>query len=119
MSTATLRYTSATPSPASIMGRIHAAALAAPRKAAEKAAADAARIARADAALRSALEIVSTLDSEGAVRIDFKVCWADHKQRVAYDLYDSAALDLLIRTYGEDAEVWGIRADGTYCVSVF
>jgi hypothetical protein len=108
-------YTTQTPTAADHMAHIAAAS----RREAERKARETAALRRAEAALRSALSIIDTLAAEGATRIGFKICWDDHKQRAAFDLYDAEALGLLVRSYGEDAEVWGIRADGSYCGSVF
>lgn len=112
---AVLRYSSHTPTAADCMTRM----LAAPRITAERLAREAAAARLHVAALEAASEIRSALRAEGAVTIGFKICWPDFKQRIALALESDECFDLLVRTYGEDAEVWGITASGEYSKSVF
>lgn len=67
------------------------------------------------------LDTLDTLLAEGAARIGVKVCGDDGKYRYMLDDLDrdrDFILLSLASTYGEDAEVWGVRADGSYCESV-
>jgi hypothetical protein len=113
----TLRYTSQRPTVGDQMARVAAAGrvMEARRREAE------ARRRRNAAAQRYAEEIVADLTGDGAVKIGMKVCTLDGKFRSVIDLdwERDLVLVLVASTYGEDAEVWGIRADGTYCNEVF
>jgi hypothetical protein len=122
MTSTVLRYTTATPTAADAMARIHAAALAAPRKAAEATRAAEVQARRVAVGERYAHQTLAELRADGAVTVGFKICHADgHKIRVVHNIDD--AMPLLLRTYADpdygDAEVWGIRADGTYCEGVY
>lgn len=71
-------------------------------------------------ATEAASEIRSVLRAEGASRIGFKIVHDDgHKERVAHHIDSDACFALLIRTYGMDAEVWGLTAEGHYTSSVY
>lgn len=110
------------PSPALIAARIKAAGRTADERKAE-AARKAARLAAAD---RYAESLIRDLTGAGAVKIGMKVCTESGKYRSLLVLSDYADEDgqallriLIASTYGEDAEVWGVRADGTYCEEVY
>jgi hypothetical protein len=122
MTSTVLRYRSTTPTTADAMARVHAAALAAPRKAAEADRALAIERRHIERAHRCAREVVAELGKAGAVRVGFKICHTDgHKIRDVLPIGE--AYPLIFRTYADDdysdAEVWGIRADGTYCEGVY
>lgn len=70
-----------------------------------------------------AADVLSTLLAEGAVKIGVKICTDSGKYRYAMDIpADDEGREFVLfslgTTYGEDAEVWGIREDGSYCESV-
>lgn len=102
-------YTTQTPTAADHMARVAAAG----RIMAERRALAAKRAAYAES-------VLSTLLGEGAVKIGVKICTDAGKYRYAMDIDGDREFLLfsLGTTYGEDAEIWGIKADGSYCESV-
>jgi hypothetical protein len=107
--TATLVHTTRTGDAARLaVARVAAAGrVAAERQARE---ARAARQAHSDAAY--AADVVADLRAEGAVRVGFKVCDDMGKWRQVLPIEDAAWL--IAATRRDDAEVWGIAADGEH-----
>lgn len=121
MSNTVLRYQSSTPTVQSTTMLAMARVAAAGRIAAQREAETRRRALRNKMATRYAEEIIADLTADGAVKIGMKVCTDSGKYRSVIDLdwEDDLIRVLVASTYGEDAEVWGIRADGTYCNEVF
>lgn len=72
------------------------------------------------AAAAYADRVLARLLDEGSVKVGMKVCHDDGwKERCVFMIDDPACRDKVIRTAHMDAEVWGIRADGTYSDECF
>lgn len=112
----TIRYTSERPSTALTMARVMAAGRIT----------DAARKER-EAREKYAYDLLETLRLGGAVKIGLKICDDEGKYRYSMDIagedYFPANEPLLLlsigSTYRADAEIWGVKVDGSYCESVF
>lgn len=64
--------------------------------------------------------LLADLRSSGAVRVGWKIVMDEGgKWRGTASIDDPWLHGTLASTYGADAEVWGIRADGSYCTEVF
>lgn len=72
---------------------------------------------RAARARHAAIEWMTAVTADGAVRVGFKICDDYGKHRFTTPL--ARSVDVLVHHAGGDVEAWGIRADGTYCGDVW